>query len=70
MMRFIIKNRTNKWDNVEMISDIDKLVVKVEFANWIASNSNECSFPEYISNKYPKNTVIDLDDIEDCSIVL
>lgn len=69
MMRFIIKNSTSQWDNVEMISDIDKLVVKVEYANWMASKLNECSFTEYISNKYPKNTVIDLDDIEDHSIV-
>ncbi|MEC4565466.1 hypothetical protein L8C07_05870 [Paenibacillus sp. CMAA1739] len=70
MMKFILKSTISQWDDVEMISDIDKIVVKAEYTNWLASKSNECSFSEYISNKYPNDTVIDLNDIEDCSIVV
>ncbi|KJD47133.1 hypothetical protein [Paenibacillus terrae] len=68
MMRFILKRTIDQWDDVELISDIDKIVVKSEYINWLEKDVNKGSFSEYLSDKYPSHVVIDLDNIEDYSI--
>ncbi|MNW68370.1 hypothetical protein D3C74_471220 [compost metagenome] len=68
MMRFILKSSKDKLDNAEIITNIDKLTVCGEYMKWLECYVEDGSFSNYLFGKYPDKTVIDLDDIEDCSI--
>ncbi|MDN4086027.1 hypothetical protein [Paenibacillus polymyxa] len=67
MIRFILASKKDKYDNAEIITDIDKPTIKFEFTKWLENHVEEGSFSDYLRNKFPTKTIIDLDDIEDCS---
>ncbi|OMD76836.1 hypothetical protein [Paenibacillus odorifer] len=69
MMRFILKNKADKWDNAVIVSDIDKLEVKAAFTKWVKlPEEDRTLFSDYLSENFPDNLIIDLREIEDCTV--